>query len=70
LKHWKLDRILWADALDEWYKFDAIGRHAAALGSEHRHFLGPAIDARIAYASPRLAAKWIEEDPWHAEQEF
>jgi predicted DNA-binding transcriptional regulator YafY len=67
LKHWKLDRILWADALDEWYKFDATVDMQQHLGQSIGIFSGQqSTSYRIRVSE--MAAKWIEEDPWHAEQ--
>lgn len=69
LKHWKLDRILWADALDEWYKFDASVDLQQHLGQSIGIFSGQQSTLyRIRVTD--LAAKWIEEDPWHAEQQL
>jgi predicted DNA-binding transcriptional regulator YafY len=69
LKHWKLDRILWADALDEWYKFDATVDLQQHLGQSIGIFSGQqSTSYRIRVTD--LAAKWIEEDPWHAEQQL
>lgn len=69
LKHWKLDRFLWADALDEWYVFDEQVDLQQHLGQSVGIFSGQQSTLYRIRVS-EVAAKWIEEDPWHAEQQM
>jgi predicted DNA-binding transcriptional regulator YafY len=67
LRHWKLDRFTKATALDKWFKPDDsidLERH---LGKSVGIFSG---DKPAAYRIrlSALASKWIQEEPWHAEQ--
>ncbi len=67
LKHWKLDRFTWADALDEWYEFNPDIDLQQHLGQSVGIFSGQQSTLYRIRVTP-VAAKWIEEDPWHAEQ--
>jgi predicted DNA-binding transcriptional regulator YafY len=67
IRHWKLDRFLKADALDKWYtpdpNFDLKTHVGASLGI----FAGKrTYDFKIHIS--QFAARWVQEDPWHADQ--
>lgn len=69
VRHWKLDRFLKATALDQWFKkpedFDLEKHLGASLGI----FAGnKAKDFRIKISN--YAARWVTEDPWHADQKI
>jgi predicted DNA-binding transcriptional regulator YafY len=69
IRHWKLDRFRKATALDEWFKprddfqLDRHLRESVGIfgGDKTQNF-------RIRIS--KLAARWVEEDPWHANQEI
>lgn len=67
LRHWKLDRFSKATALDRWYKFQEEIDLEAHLGQSVGIFSG---DEPVNYKIwlSRNAARWIQEDPWHAQQ--
>jgi predicted DNA-binding transcriptional regulator YafY len=67
LRHWKLDRFSKATALDRWYKFREEIDLEAHLGQSVGIFSG---DEPVNYKIwlSRNAARWIQEDPWHAQQ--
>jgi predicted DNA-binding transcriptional regulator YafY len=69
MRHWKLDRFLKADALDQYFtreeNFDlerhlgqSMGIFAASKPADFRIRIGP------------LAAPWVLEDPWHPAQQI
>lgn len=67
VRHFKLDRFHRADALDEWFPAprhfrleDYVGRGLGVFSG------GPPRDYRIRLSAK--AARWVSEDPWHAEQ--
>jgi predicted DNA-binding transcriptional regulator YafY len=67
VRHWKLDRFLKATTLDQWFKmpdgFDLKEHLGASLGI----FAGSkAKDFKIKVSS--YGARWVTEDPWHADQ--
>jgi predicted DNA-binding transcriptional regulator YafY len=67
LRHWKLDRFTKATALDTWFKAHDEVDLEAHLGRSVGIFSG---ERPITYTI-RLsanAARWIQEEPWHAEQ--
>jgi predicted DNA-binding transcriptional regulator YafY len=69
MRHWKLDRFLKATALDQYFKkpddFD-LEKH---LGSSLGIFAGSkAKDFKIRISS--YGARWVTEDPWHADQQI
>jgi len=67
IRHLKLDRFLRATALDAFFKRPAGFDLEAHLGQGVGIFSGgKARDFKIRI-SPR-GARWVEEDPWHAEQ--
>lgn len=69
LRHWKLDRFLSAKALDAWFKpNDAIDLQAH-LGQSVGIFSG-AEPTRYVIRLSAQAALWVQEDPWHAQQEL
>ncbi len=67
LKHWKLDRFLSAKALDSWYKPNDLIDLQAHLGQSVGIFSGAVSQSYVIRLSAQ-AARWVEEDPWHAEQ--
>jgi predicted DNA-binding transcriptional regulator YafY len=69
MRHWKLDRFRRAVALDQWFKprpgFDLqqhLRRSIGIFTSGRSHTFRIKISA---YAAP-----WVEEDPWHADQQI
>ena len=69
LRHWKLDRFLSTIALDEWFKPHPDIDLDVHLGRSGGIFSG---DKPSIYKI-RLSAKavrWVQEEPWHAEQHF
>ncbi len=69
LRHWKLDRFLRATAQDDWFKPDDQIDLNSHLGRSVGIFSG---DSPIVYRI-RLnakAARWVQEEPWHAEQQL
>lgn len=69
LRHWKLDRFLSATALDNWFKPNEAIDVEAHLGQTIGIFSG----AEARTYEIRLtaqAARWVQEDPWHAQQSF
>ncbi len=69
LRHWKLDRFLSTTALDEWFKPHPDIDLDVHLGRSGGIFSGdkPSI-YRIRLSSK--AVRWVQEEPWHAEQQF
>jgi predicted DNA-binding transcriptional regulator YafY len=67
IRHWKLDRFEKATALDKWFEadddVDLDEHHGQTIGI----FSGDKATDYILKLSPN-AARWIQEDPWHAEQ--
>jgi predicted DNA-binding transcriptional regulator YafY len=69
LRHWKLDRFHRATALDDWFKPDDDIDLNSHLGRSVGIFSG---DQPVLYRV-RLnakAARWVQEEPWHAEQQM
>ncbi len=67
LRHWKLDRFLSAKALDSWFKpNEAIDLHEH-LGQSVGIFSGAEPQTYVIRLTEQ-AARWVIEDPWHAEQ--
>lgn len=67
LRHWKLDRFQSAKALDTWFKpNEAIDLHEH-LGQSVGIFSGADPKQYVLRLSEQ-AARWVEEDPWHATQ--
>ena len=69
LRHWKLDRFSKATALDAWFKADEEVDLEHHLGKSVGIFSG---ENPVTYTI-RLsanAARWIQEDPWHAQQQL
>lgn len=67
LKHWKLDRFLSAKALDSWYKPNEAIDLQEHLGQSVGIFSGADPKTYVIRLSAQ-AARWVQEDPWHAEQ--
>ncbi len=67
LRHWKLDRFQSAKALDSWFKPDEKIDLQAHLGQSVGIFSGMEPRQYVIKLSPQ-AARWVEEDPWHAGQ--
>lgn len=69
LKHWKLDRFQSAKALDNWFKPNESIDVAEHLGNSVGIFSGgKPRNYRIQLSEQ--AARWVEEDPWHANQKI
>lgn len=69
LKHWKLDRFQSAKALDNWFKPNDLIDVADHLGHSVGIFSGgKPREYRIQLSAQ--AARWVEEDPWHANQKL
>lgn len=69
LRHWKLDRFLKATALDDWFKPDDqidldshLGRSVGIFSGDHPTIYRIRLNAK--------AARWVQEEPWHAEQQL
>ncbi|MCC6508308.1 MAG: WYL domain-containing transcriptional regulator [Pirellulaceae bacterium] len=69
LKHWKLDRFLAATALDAWFKPNDSIDVETHLGQTVGIFSGAEATTYEIRLSPH-AARWVQEDPWHAQQSF
>lgn len=69
LRHWKLDRFSKATALDAWFKVHPEIDLEAHLGKSIGIFSG---ENPVTYTIrlSRNAARWIQEEPWHAEQKL
>jgi predicted DNA-binding transcriptional regulator YafY len=67
LRHWKLDRFNSAKALDSWFKPNEAIDLQAHLGQSVGIFSG-ADPKRYEIRLSTQAARWVQEDPWHAEQ--
>ncbi len=67
LRHWKLDRFISAEALDQWFQPDESFVLSDYVGKSLGIFSQQGLEEfqiRIsAYAAP-----WVLEDPWHADQ--
>lgn len=67
LKNWKLDRFQKTTALDEWFKpldevdLEHVGQSVGIFSGDK------ATPYRIRLSA--TAARWLQEDPWHAQQE-
>ncbi len=69
LKHWKLDRFQKVEALDEWFKPDPNIDIANHLARSVGIFSGDRpVPYRIRLTAK--AARWVQEEPWHAEQQI
>ncbi len=69
LRHWKLDRFGKTTALDEYFKADEdvdldehFGRSMGIFSGDHTETYKIQLSAN--------AAKWIQEEPWHADQKL
>ena len=69
LRHWKLDRFQSAKAMDIWFKPNENIDLAEHLGQSVGIFSGVESTQYVIRLSPQ-AARWVEEDPWHAEQKI
>ena len=69
LKHWKLDRFKSAKALDQWFKPKESIDLQSHLGQSVGIFSGAEPQEYVIRLSEQ-AARWVEEDPWHADQEI
>ncbi len=67
LKHWKLDRFHKATALDVWFKPDDEIDLDDHLGKSVGIFSGEKPQTYTIQLSSN-AARWIQEEPWHADQ--
>jgi predicted DNA-binding transcriptional regulator YafY len=69
MRHWKLDRFLKADALDQWFTPDKDFDLEKHLGASLGIFAGTKpSDFRIRISAH--AARWVIEDPWHPGQQI
>ncbi len=69
LRHWKLDRFTSAKALDKWFKPNQAIDLQSHLGQSVGIFSG-AEPKRYVIRLSEQAARWVQEDPWHALQEI
>lgn len=69
LRHWKLDRFQSAKALDSWFKPDDAIDLQTHLGQSVGIFSGAQATSYVIRLSAQ-AARWVQEDPWHPEQEI
>jgi predicted DNA-binding transcriptional regulator YafY len=69
LKHWKLDRFNAAKALDSWFKPNPQIDLQTHLGNSVGIFSGAEPQQYVIRLSEQ-AARWVQEDPWHAKQEI
>lgn len=67
LRHWKLDRFNSAKALDSWFKPNEAIDVQSHLGQSLGIFSGAESQTYQIRLSVQ-AARWVQEDPWHAEQ--
>lgn len=67
LRHWKLDRFKSAKALDSWFKPNEAIDLQAHLGQSVGIFSGAEPEQYVIRLSAQ-AARWVQEDPWHAAQ--
>lgn len=67
LRHWKLDRFLSATALDAWFKPNDTIDVGSHLGQSVGIFSGQEATQYVIRLSAE-AARWVQEDPWHAQQ--
>ncbi|RMF38679.1 MAG: WYL domain-containing protein [Planctomycetota bacterium] len=69
LRHWKLDRFKAATLLDKYFKPNESIDLQAHLGQSVGIFSGAEPSQYVIRLSPQ-AAMWVEEEPWHAEQQL
>ena len=69
IRHWKLDRFTKATALDEWFKVHEEVDLEHHLGKSIGIFSGENPTTYTIRLSPN-AARWIQEEPWHADQKL
>jgi predicted DNA-binding transcriptional regulator YafY len=67
LRHWKLDRFKSAKALDSWFKPNPDIDLQSHLGQSVGIFSG-AEPREYVIRLTAQAGRWVQEDPWHAEQ--
>jgi predicted DNA-binding transcriptional regulator YafY len=67
LRHWKLDRFLAAKAHDSWFKPNPAIDLRNHLGQSVGIFSGAESQEYVIRLSEQ-AARWVQEDPWHAHQ--
>jgi predicted DNA-binding transcriptional regulator YafY len=69
LRHWKLDRFVKATPLDRWFKPDSqidLSQHVQrTIGI----FSGEAAQRYRIWLTPK-ATLWLQEDPWHSDQQL
>lgn len=69
LRHWKLDRFQSATALANWFKPNPEIDLQEHLGQSIGIFSGAQPEQYCLRLSPQ-AARWVKEDPWHAQQQL
>ena len=69
LRHWKLDRFNAAKAQDHWFKPNESIDLQAHLGQSVGIFSG-AESQQYQIRLSEQAARWVQEDPWHAAQKM
>jgi predicted DNA-binding transcriptional regulator YafY len=69
LRHWKLDRFHSATALDSWFKPNEQIDLQEHLGQSVGIFSGAEPQEYVIRLSVQ-AARWVEEEPWHAAQKL
>lgn len=67
LRHWKLDRFTAAKALDSWFKLNPAIDLTSHLGQSVGIFSGADPQQYVIRLSEQ-AARWVQEDSWHAQQ--
>ena len=69
LRRWKLDRFLRATPQDAYFTRPPDEELAAYLAPASSLFAGGTPQTYLVQLSPR-AARWVQEDPWHPQQEL
>lgn len=69
LRRWKLDRFLRATPQDAYFTRPPEEELAAYLAPASSLFAGGPPQTYLVQLSPR-AARWVEEDPWHPQQQL
>jgi predicted DNA-binding transcriptional regulator YafY len=70
MRHWKLDRFLKADALDEWFSREEDFDVEKHLGQSMGIFAATSKPADFRIRINAHAAPWVTEDPWHPAQQI
>jgi predicted DNA-binding transcriptional regulator YafY len=68
IRHWKLDRFLKATALDEYFRAPHDFDLQQYLGEGMGIFAGSGKSQDYRIRITHRGARWVQEDPWHADQ--